>query len=83
MIKLCIAGHRSKAVRLYKRTAAGKQNEASNILYGLRSSNESKKAKPSAAGGAQVDSVSVEWSTDESDKKMWLTIFRFDKIHVK
>ncbi|CAC5358715.1 unnamed protein product [Mytilus coruscus] len=39
--------HRSKAVRVYKRTSADQQIEASNILYGLRPSDGSKKAKPS------------------------------------
>ncbi|CAC5415514.1 MET [Mytilus coruscus] len=45
-------GHRSNAVRVYKRTSADQQIEASNILYGLRPSDGSKKAKPSAAAGA-------------------------------
>ncbi|CAG2247141.1 unnamed protein product [Mytilus edulis] len=62
-------GHRSNAVRVYKRTSADQQLEASNILYGLRPSDGRKKAKPSAAAGAPVSSVSVECSTDESDKK--------------
>ncbi|CAG2230932.1 unnamed protein product [Mytilus edulis] len=61
--------HRSNAVRVYKRTSADQQIEASNILYGLRPSDGSKKAKPSAAAGAPVGSASVECSTDESDKK--------------
>ncbi|CAC5399341.1 unnamed protein product [Mytilus coruscus] len=61
-------GHRSKAVRVYKRTSADQQIEASNILYGLRPSDGSKKAKPSAAAGAPVGSASVECSTNESDK---------------
>ncbi|VDI68006.1 Hypothetical predicted protein [Mytilus galloprovincialis] len=62
-------GHRSNAVRVYKRTSADQQSEASNILYGLRPSDGRKKAKTSAAAGAPVSSVSVECSTDESDKK--------------
>ncbi|CAC5422193.1 unnamed protein product [Mytilus coruscus] len=62
-------GHRSIAVRVYKGTSADQQIEASNILYGLRPSDGSKKAKPSAAAGAPVGSASVECSTDESDRK--------------
>ncbi|CAC5376387.1 unnamed protein product [Mytilus coruscus] len=58
-----------KAVRVYKRTSADQQIAASNILYGLRPSDGSKKAKPSAVAGAPVGSASVECSTDESDKK--------------
>ncbi|CAC5381937.1 unnamed protein product [Mytilus coruscus] len=52
-------GHRSNAVRVYKRTSAYQQIEASNILYGLRPSDGSKKAKPSAAAGAPVGSASL------------------------
>ncbi|CAC5371300.1 unnamed protein product [Mytilus coruscus] len=59
-------GHRSKAVRVYKRTSVDQPTEASNILYGLRPSDGSKKAKPSAAAGALVGSASVEYSTDEN-----------------
>ncbi|CAC5407040.1 unnamed protein product [Mytilus coruscus] len=59
-------GHRSNAVRVYKRTSADQQIEASNILYGLRPSDGSKKAKLSAAAGAPVGSASVEFSTDET-----------------
>ncbi|CAC5391425.1 unnamed protein product [Mytilus coruscus] len=71
-------GHRSNAVRVYKRTSADQQIEASNILYGLRPSDGSKKAKPSAAAGAPVGSASVECSTDESDKKTVTCNFSFN-----
>ncbi|CAG2235086.1 unnamed protein product [Mytilus edulis] len=70
-------GHRSNAVRVYKRTSADQQIEASNILYGLRPSDRRKKAKPSAAAGAPV-SASVEYSTDESDKKSVTCNFSFN-----
>ncbi|CAG2228325.1 unnamed protein product [Mytilus edulis] len=71
-------GHRSNAVRVYKRTSADQQIEASNILYGLRPSDGRKKAKPSAAAGAPVSSASVECSTDESDKKTVTCNFSFN-----
>ncbi|CAC5376674.1 unnamed protein product [Mytilus coruscus] len=71
-------GHRSNAVRVYKRTSADQQIEASNILYGLRPSDGSKKAKPSAAASAPVGSASVESSTDESDKKTVTCNFSFN-----
>ncbi|CAC5422106.1 unnamed protein product [Mytilus coruscus] len=80
-------GHRSNAVRVYRRTSADQQIEASNILYGFRPSDGSKKAKPSAAAGAPVGSASVECSTDESDKKTVTCNFSFNfslwLIHVK
>ncbi|XP_063427255.1 uncharacterized protein LOC134710786 [Mytilus trossulus] len=77
----CVAettGHRSNAVRVYKRTSADQQIEASNILYGLRPSDKRKKAKPSAAAGAPVSSALVEYSTDESDKKSVTCNFSFN-----
>ncbi|VDI30278.1 Hypothetical predicted protein [Mytilus galloprovincialis] len=69
-------GHRSNAVRVYKRTSSDQQIEASNILYGLRQSDGRKKAKPLAAAGAPV-SASVEYSTDKSDKKSVTCNFSF------
>ncbi|CAC5356801.1 unnamed protein product [Mytilus coruscus] len=71
-------GHRSNAVRVYKRTSADQQIEASNILYGLRPSDGSKKAKPSAAAGTPVGIASVECSTDESDRKTVTCNFSFN-----
>ncbi|CAC5379032.1 unnamed protein product [Mytilus coruscus] len=70
--------HRSNAVRVYKKTSADQQIEASNILYGLRPSDGSKKAKSSAAAGSPVGSASVECSTDESDKKTVTCNFSFN-----
>ncbi|CAG2198686.1 unnamed protein product [Mytilus edulis] len=71
-------GHRSKAVRVYKRTSADQQIEVLNILYGVRPSDGSKKAKLSAAAGAPVGIASVECSTDESDKKTVTCNFSFN-----
>ncbi|CAG2205783.1 unnamed protein product [Mytilus edulis] len=71
-------GHRSKAVRVYKRTSADQQIEVLNILYGVRPSDGSKKAKLSAAAGAPVGIASVECSTDESDKKNVTCNFSFN-----
>ncbi|VDI47764.1 Hypothetical predicted protein [Mytilus galloprovincialis] len=71
-------GHRSKAVRVYKRTSADQQIEVLNILYGVRPSDRSKKAKLSAAAGAPVGIASVECSTDESHKKTVTCNFSFN-----
>ncbi|CAC5419004.1 unnamed protein product [Mytilus coruscus] len=81
----------SAATRLYnagiEEQRVAETTEASNILYGLRPSDGSKKAKPSAAAGAPVGSASVECSTDESDKKTVTCNFSFNfslsLIHVK
>ncbi|CAC5391905.1 unnamed protein product [Mytilus coruscus] len=72
----------SAATRLYnagiEEQRVAETTEASNILYGLRPSDGTKKAKPSAAAGAPVGSASVECSTDESDKKTVTCNFSFD-----
>ncbi|VDI53102.1 Hypothetical predicted protein [Mytilus galloprovincialis] len=73
-------GYRSNAVRVYKRTSADQQIEASNILNGLRPSDGSlsKRAKPLAAAGAPVGSALVECSTDKCDKKIGTCNFSFN-----
>ncbi|CAC5385130.1 unnamed protein product [Mytilus coruscus] len=68
-------GHRSNAVRLYKRTSADQQIEASNILYGLRPSDGTKKAKPSAAAGAPVGSARLNVQQTRVTKNCDLQLF--------
>ncbi|VDI51455.1 Hypothetical predicted protein [Mytilus galloprovincialis] len=65
---LYLCGHRCNAVRVYKRTSADQQIQASNILYGLGPSDGSKKAKPSAARMHQLAVLRLNVQ-QTSDKK--------------